>query len=623
MAKLTLKKLQYLWEREKNQPGSVVDTSSEIYNRAQEIFNAYGDLLELFSGKGDSIFQNSNEEEWGKPINIGHDDGGYKSVYEKYAKQAGEEESPRRMVLDLVCKICPSISERPPKKFAIMSGMQKDDCENENAGNDFMALPRAYFLSYNPPARVAEYLLKDKTVTWEWICPDGSTKDVQKRFPMKYLWMLKTTDVIPILSLQSFYNLEQVFIDLDKNFKQNFEFFHNSDNWAQTLNDFSDISNNDKGWKKISDQLCKNLNINDLAAVIDSGKSHDSDSAATSTMRQKFAEFLFYVSLADNIAKDAQTMLEHGNHAIILYGPPGTGKTYRAKQIACQMLGIKFDPDNEPEWTIEKGKSGWGYNGDTNNGMYQVVQFHPNYAYQDFVGGIFPDTSDKGGITYQKKDGIFKKLCEVAKSEENKDKKFILIIDEINRANLSAVFGELMYGLEYREKAIDIPVFGTFSIPKNLYIIGTMNNTDKSLIGFDLALRRRFGFIKIMPDMNVLNSLSLDHKDILIDRATDLNNALKRDLDLSEDKQIGHAYFMKITDFAEFKPKEQKDGAENRQENSNGKEPQGTYILDTYALEQLWDYHISPLLEEYLGMEFEEKQGKINDLKRVFIAPLQ
>lgn len=164
-----------------------------------------------------------------------------------------------------------------------------------------------------------------------------------------------------------------------------------------------------------------------------------------------------------------------------------------------------------------------------------------------------------------------------------------------------------MYCLEYRGKEIEIPNFKEkFAIPENVYIIGTMNNTDKSLIGFDLALRRRFGFFKVPPNMNILQGVSIHDdseipSDEFIARAKALNASLKNTLGLNDDKQIGHAYFLKITDFCEKKD--------------------DSFMLTPYALEQLWGYHIEPLLEEYLGMEFESKQNQINDLKNAFITP--
>ena len=581
MNTLTLQKLKDLWERESQRENSVVDRNDEIYRRAQEIFDTLRKLLE---NTDSNIFDG-----W---ETIPKAQEGRENVVRSYEDNTTDNQ---KTLIREVLTICPGLSDKNRKiKFYITSNTLHNDFESSKIDDGIVSRVQPIFISYNHPAVVAQYLLemgKDPD-RWGWWRNGTGTRDECKntcknRFPMKYLWMLKTPGVIPILSLQSFYNLAPLLGELDQDFKTNFNFFcdGHAERWEQSLDEFT------TQWQDISERLYQALGID---------TEQDKNEK-----RETLAKFLFYVSLADNVRKDATTMLGHGNHAIILYGPPGTGKTFQAKQIACQMLGIEFDPQKEPKWEIENERGSWSYRRADNeeaedDGMYKVIQFHPNYTYQDFIGGIFPNTDGNGRITYEKKEGIFQILCKLA--QKNDKKKFILIVDEINRANLSAVFGELMYCLEYRGKSLDIPLFGSFSIPSNIYIIGTMNNTDKSLIGFDLALRRRFGFIKVMPDMDVLESLSIDMPNELATRANELNQALKDKLGLSEDKQIGHAYFMKIKDFVQ--------------------DQDGLYKLTCYALEQLWDYHISPLLEEYLGMEFDDKQAEINELKRKFTAPL-
>jgi 5-methylcytosine-specific restriction endonuclease McrBC GTP-binding regulatory subunit McrB len=120
--------------------------------------------------------------------------------------------------------------------------------------------------------------------------------------------------------------------------------------------------------------------------------------------------------------------------------------------------------------------------------------------------GISPQLDGKE-VSYHLREGIFKKFCDEA--NQHNDKKYIFIIDEINREELSAVFGELLYALEYRGESITLPLYNEkdkrgFSIPKNVYIIGIMNNVDKSLVTFDLALRRHFSFYKLMPKLSIL-----------------------------------------------------------------------------------------------------------------------
>ncbi len=161
----------------------------------------------------------------------------------------------------------------------------------------------------------------------------------------------------------------------------------------------------------------------------------------------------------------------------VLYGPPGTGKTFVAERLARHLVG-------------------------GGNGFVELVQFHPAYAYEDFIQGLRPEAREDGGLDYRLMPGRFLEFCRRASGREGR---CVLIIDEINRANLSRVFGELMYLLEYREK--DIPLAGgeRLQIPKNVRLIGTMNTADRSIALVDHALRRRFAFIALYPQYKVLN----------------------------------------------------------------------------------------------------------------------
>ncbi|WP_309224598.1 AAA family ATPase [Halomicronema sp. CCY15110] len=160
----------------------------------------------------------------------------------------------------------------------------------------------------------------------------------------------------------------------------------------------------------------------------------------------------------------------------ILYGPPGTGKTFVAQHLTRHLLS----------------------GGD---GFSALVQFHPAYTYEDFIQGIRPQQGKHGGLDYPLVSGRFLKFCEQARTRQDT---CVLIIDEINRANLAQVFGELMYLLEYRDQAVDLAGGKPFSIPHNVRIIGTMNTADRSIALVDHALRRRFAFLPLYPDMNIL-----------------------------------------------------------------------------------------------------------------------
>jgi 5-methylcytosine-specific restriction protein B len=160
----------------------------------------------------------------------------------------------------------------------------------------------------------------------------------------------------------------------------------------------------------------------------------------------------------------------------ILYGPPGTGKTFLARHLAQHLVG-----------------------GGT--GECELVQFHPAYAYEDFIQGLRPEATGEGGLRYVLRAGRFLEFCQRARGREGLS---VLIIDEINRANLARVFGELMYLLEYRDSEVPLAGGGVLQIPENVRIIGTMNTADRSIALVDHALRRRFAFIQLQPQLSTL-----------------------------------------------------------------------------------------------------------------------
>jgi hypothetical protein len=160
---------------------------------------------------------------------------------------------------------------------------------------------------------------------------------------------------------------------------------------------------------------------------------------------------------------------------LIFYGPPGTGKTFVAQALAEQWAGA--------------------------SGLVELVQFHPAYDYADFIGGLRPQTAADGMLRYTWTPGRLLDFCQrVAELPGN----HVLIIDEINRANLSQVFGELFYLLEYREAAIPLASGERFQLPPNVYLLGTMNTADRSIALVDHALRRRFAFIWLPPNYELL-----------------------------------------------------------------------------------------------------------------------
>lgn len=217
------------------------------------------------------------------------------------------------------------------------------------------------------------------------------------------------------------------------------------------------------------------------------------------------------------------------NKQVILYGPPGTGKTYYSTIIAANLLienhkGLKYEDKNGEEQSIEKDKIEHYENNPEEayekakeflefigQDYYQLVQFHPSYNYDDFVRGIKMSIESNQPV-YEVVDKLFGDFAKKAAKEENKEKNFVLVIDEINRAPLASVLGELIYGLEYRGRKISTPYAvkendkenDKIVVPDNLYIIGTMNTADRSIGSIDYAVRRRFAFVPVRPDWNVV-----------------------------------------------------------------------------------------------------------------------
>lgn len=265
--------------------------------------------------------------------------------------------------------------------------------------------------------------------------------------------------------------------------------------------------------------------------------------------------------------------------SIILYGPPGTGKTYNTVRKAVEII----EPDK-----------GWGdkdykavkeeYNKLLNEGRINFVTFHQSYGYEEFIEGIKPST-DGGNVTYKVEQGVFLQFCENAKKAENKDKNFVFIIDEINRGNISKIFGELITLIEDNKRdgaieamSVKLPyLHKSFSVPDNIYIIGTMNTADRSIAAIDTALRRRFTFIEMMPDYAVLKGVKVSDIDI-----AEMLKTMNERIAVLYDREhtIGHAYFMPL---------------------KNKDEPK---IAD---LKDIFRNKILPLLQEY----FYEDYGKI------------
>lgn len=232
----------------------------------------------------------------------------------------------------------------------------------------------------------------------------------------------------------------------------------------------------------------------------------------------------------------------------ILYGAPGTGKTYATAQYALAIIENKTleDISSEPRSEIMKR-----YNHLIKDEKVVFTTFHQNYGYEDFIQGIRPDTSAKE-MYFKTVDGVFKSIAEKAMTDSNND--YVIIIDEINRANISKVFGELITLIEEDKRwgeenavSVTLPSGEIFAIPNNLYIVGTMNSADKSISLIDTALRRRFKFIEFTPDLSLIDDTKL--KSVL----EKLNKGIAAELN-STDLLIGHSYFISksINDICEI-----------------------------------------------------------------------
>jgi 5-methylcytosine-specific restriction protein B len=236
-----------------------------------------------------------------------------------------------------------------------------------------------------------------------------------------------------------------------------------------------------------------------------------------------------------------QSVLERKSQ-IVLYGPPGTGKTYWAERTANDLAALSafgklFEALDVPERTAVIG------HGD-NAGLVRMCCFHPAYGYEDFLEGYRPKTVN-GQVSFELRDGVFKKLCKDANASP--ERSFYLIVDEINRGDIPRIFGELLTTLEKdkRSKRIILPVSQEiFSVPRNVFLIGTMNTADRSISLLDAALRRRFGFVELMPDSSVLKDSAVAGialKAWLDALNTRIRDHVGRD---ARNLQIGHSYLM-------------------------------------------------------------------------------
>jgi uncharacterized protein (DUF2461 family) len=265
--------------------------------------------------------------------------------------------------------------------------------------------------------------------------------------------------------------------------------------------------------------------------------------------------------LDQDFLEDVQ-LLMHDKKQIIFYGPPGTGKT----------------------WVGQRFAQYWVDQAEDLGGEVQIIQFHPSYAYEEFVEGIRPQSiktqEGRQELSYPVKKGLFWRFCDLARTHPRR--RYVLIIDEVNRGELPRILGELLYLLEYRRESVVLPYSGEpFGIPANMYLIGTMNTADRSIALVDHALRRRFHFIQMRPSPNTLSAYFQSIGDPAMAWTAELLDLLNRQLDrdgIEWHLHIGHSHFMR------------KD-------------------LDEAHIRLVWKHSVMPTLEEYFYRQPERLQS--------------
>lgn len=262
-------------------------------------------------------------------------------------------------------------------------------------------------------------------------------------------------------------------------------------------------------------------------------------------------DFVSETGIAQEIAKSWLRRLKRKMH-VVFQGSPGTGKTFVAERLAKLLAS-------------------------STNGTVDLVQFHPAYTYEDFIQGLRPVPA-QNGYSFKLEPGRFLEFCR--KAEPLSPSPCILIIDELNRGNPPRIFGELMYLLEYRDKSIPLAAGGEpFRIPKNVYLIGTMNTADRSIALVDHAFRRRFSFVRLKPDLDVLRS-SLLKKGLPAESLVNVIRKVNATID-DQDYEVGISFFMK----------------------------EGDRLKEN--IQDIWESEIEPYLEEY----FYDQPGKVEPFR--------
>lgn len=297
--------------------------------------------------------------------------------------------------------------------------------------------------------------------------------------------------------------------------------------------------------------------------------------------------------------------------AIILYGPPGTSKTHTAKKLADALITDAYLGNKDNVLKYFKNEE------DFTNGRVHRLQLHANYTYEDFVAGLQLIDHETMPV-----EGKLFEICKAAEKDKKSGLPHVLILDEINRIDLSRLFGEVFSALENREEEIDLSIGGLkLKIPENLYVIGTMNEIDFSLERIDFALQRRFLWFFYGFDRNVLSAmiwekdknlktkLGIEEVERFIKNAEKLNQEITKLPELGEQYQVGHTFFADVVDI--YLSYKELNGYSNRIQNK--------LYRNGGAVEILWDISIAPILSAFLGnMDKDSKMDKMSEFKGYF-----
>ncbi len=307
-------------------------------------------------------------------------------------------------------------------------------------------------------------------------------------------------------------------------------------------------------------------------------------------------------SKTPNGGDEKETMKKEFDKNVIFYGPPGTGKTYTTAKRAVEICKTESEKELTDYSEIMKK-----YNELKKKNRIEFITFHQSYGYEEFIEGIKPivlneddesDSENSQEIKYEIVDGIFKKFCDEArKAQDKENNEYVLIIDEINRGNISKIFGELITLIETTKRAGKEECISTklpyskeeFTVPDNVYIIGTMNTADRSIALMDTALRRRFKFEEMLPDYDLLKDIFVEDKGVKVNIGAMLKVINER-IEYLYDREhtIGHAVFLEK-------------GKDNRID------------IDINKLENIFKKSIIPLLQEYFYEDYEKIRIVLGD----------